>query len=250
MDKAASNYYINELFVFEPDNKHFYAHEEFLYQFGVSPEPITVSLSPSYFNMLKQIVVEEPVNRDEPIILQTYNFKPEPQGEEPEESVLSNVPQELPSEAQNQGEFQKENFDLFLEVVDLSTYTHQMSLQEFFCEYYVWIGKNEHKLSAYFYFRKKGYEIESGCIFSFDFLLYKERGQEVGLLNKVDRTHSDFAVYLVCEDAGTKITFKDVHRKDRIAHNYNKVTYYSKPIGLICCRSSLYVHFRRRVNIH
>jgi len=225
METPASSYYVNDLFVFEPTQKLFYAHEEFIYQFSHVSDKITLNVSENHLHILKkEDFIQE--NKEQQEHLHENPFQNQPLNEEISKIIAEeeNKEENITPSAQNP-EFQKHNFDLFLEVVNLEEYSYQLPLQEFIYLYISSLGDQSYKLAAYFYFRKKGFEIESGCIFSFDFLLYRKGGEGIGLLNKVERTHSEYAVFIFCEDLKQKVTFKDLHRKDRIAHNYNKVTF-------------------------
>ena len=232
-----TKYYANNLFVFEPSQPLFYSYEEFLFQFTNPSNSITINLHPQFLDTLQNKKQEPPsqVNNN-PIenTLPSINLIP-PLEQDPEKATEGNTD----DDAQNQNpDLQKHNFDLFLEIVDLKEYTVTMNIQEFFNLYAKYLGEDWYKLAAYFYFRRKNYEIESGCIFSFDFLLYKNSGgKEVGLMNKKDRIHSEYGVFLVNEDSKIHITFKDVHRKCRIAHNYNKVFYFINVNQLILNRN-------------
>ncbi len=219
-----TKYYANNLFVFEPSQPLFYSYEEFLFQFTNSSNPITINLNPKFLDTLQNTKQEAPSQTNDNPIQNTL----------PSANLISSLGEQQDTEkgiedntdeAKNENpDLQKHNFDLFLEIVDIKEYTVTMNVQDFFNLYVKYLGEECYKLAAYFYFRRKNYEIESGCIFSFDFLLYKNSGgKEIGLMNKKDRIHSEYGVFLVNEDSKINITFKDVHRKCRIAHNYNKV---------------------------
>lgn len=228
MESATSDFYANDLFVFNPNTKHFYAHEEFLYQFSGSSTHTILNISSVYLDYLKHQTPSLDLNKKDNLILQSKDDDLSIR-DDPTKQLSSNEPnQDLNADLLDQNpDLQKHNFDVFLDIVDLSQYSTQLSVQDFFELYYTWLGQNDYKFAGYLYFRKKGYEIESGCTFSFDYLLYKQGKTDTGLLNKSERTHSQYGVCFVSEDSEYKITFNDLHRKHRIAHNYNKVRFHS-----------------------
>jgi tRNA splicing endonuclease len=217
-------FYVNDLFVFEPKTKAFYSHEEFIYQLykDLIKDP-TISLSDIYYNKLfpaqeYQKDEEEKMNAIRTEIIQSsedFSF----------EKALSNINKMVKSTDEEDWtkDTNKHNFELFLKIVNLGEYKFEISVKAFLQGYLKSLGTNEAGFIVYVYLRQKGFEIESGSIFGFDFLLYKESQEEVGLLNKTNRTHSDFAVFIHNHDSNIQYTFLDIQRKHRIAQNYKKV---------------------------
>src|SRR5207244_544963 len=64
---------------------------------------------------------------------------------------------------------EKNNYALFLEAVDLGTYAFTANFGDYFEMYIAKYRDKLVKLSSYFYFRDKQYEIESGDTYGFDY---------------------------------------------------------------------------------
>jgi len=214
-------FYANDLFVFEPDQKIFYSHNEFVYQFFKKMIQVpTITISEFCFNKLKQsndmkdeTKKEDKADQNQNII-QDYSF-------ERDLSRIQSIKKETDENLWNQ-DSAKHNFELYLKIVDLKEYNIELTVDKFIGIYLESIKGELFHFAAYVYLREKGFEIESGSIFGFDFLLYKESKQELGILNKTIRTHSDYAVFIYNEDSSIQYTFLDIQRKHRIAQNYKK----------------------------
>lgn len=213
-------YFVNELFVFEPNKRIFYSHEEIIYQY------ITGILGDSAF-----FINEKFHSQLDPKIPEEESKSNESQPKREIELDFKTEFEKIDESTQNPNllaSIDKENYALFLKIVDLKDYIHKYDTKQYVSKLDSAKIFPRSTIATYIYFRNKKYEIESGDLYGFDYMLYEQSviPEESGFLNKSTHDHSKFAVTINDEDSKKNFKFVDAHRLHRIAHQFNKVTNY------------------------
>lgn len=210
-------YFVNEIFVFDPTKETFFSHEEIVYKFSKGDlTDCTFSVNHIFNSKLSRKLSDEESKSDEKISSgsELFDFQKE----------FARIDQET-QDPFLVSSIDKENFVLFLKIVNLKDYTYEYHAKEFISKILEAIIFPRSRLAAYFYFRNREYEIESGDLYGFDYMLYDKCTipEETGLLNKTTHDHSKYAVVIYDEDSKQSFKFIDAHRLHRIAHQFNKV---------------------------
>lgn len=201
--------YVNKLLCFDKEMKAFYSHLELVYHYQNSQKfsPI-LFLNEEFFLTLKPSLDKHITNQTESSEIIGNIIK-----EDEEESKLDTSVNMIRL-AEDQ---RKNSFEAFAGSVDINSYKYKLSLKEFVIALLDSSTDIRRKACLYNQLKDKGYLVDSGSSYGFDFLLY-----EIQKDSSKNHVHSNFAL-VIAEENSDDLQFVDLHRKHKIANNYKKV---------------------------